>query len=98
MINPQIEHKVALVTGANHIVAPGPIQTGYLTPENEASIAARTPLRRIGRPGIAGTPCTGPYLAASRQRLWCLPWGAEQRRILHSSLAHSRKSNSHAVR
>ena len=33
-----------------NIVAPGPIQTGYLTPENEASIAARTPLRRIGRP------------------------------------------------
>jgi 3-oxoacyl-[acyl-carrier protein] reductase len=33
-----------------NIVAPGPIQTGYLTPEQEASIAASTPLRRIGRP------------------------------------------------
>jgi 3-oxoacyl-[acyl-carrier protein] reductase len=33
-----------------NIVAPGPIQTGYLTPEAEASIAAHTPLRRIGRP------------------------------------------------
>jgi 3-oxoacyl-[acyl-carrier protein] reductase len=33
-----------------NIVAPGPIQTGYLTPEEEASIAARIPLRRIGRP------------------------------------------------
>ena len=33
-----------------NIVAPGPIQTGYLTPEEEASIAVATPLRRIGRP------------------------------------------------
>jgi 3-oxoacyl-[acyl-carrier protein] reductase len=33
-----------------NVVAPGPIQTGYLTPEQEASIAANTPLRRVGRP------------------------------------------------
>lgn len=33
-----------------NIVAPGPIQTGYLTPEAEASIAASTPLRRVGCP------------------------------------------------
>jgi len=33
-----------------NIVAPGPTQTGYLTPEQEASIAASTPLQRIGRP------------------------------------------------
>ena len=33
-----------------NIVAPGPIQTGYLTPEQEASIAAGTPLGRVGRP------------------------------------------------
>lgn len=33
-----------------NIVAPGPIQTGYLTPEAEANIAANTPLRRIGAP------------------------------------------------
>ena len=33
-----------------NIVAPGPIQTGYLAPEEEATIAAGTPLRRIGRP------------------------------------------------
>lgn len=33
-----------------NIVAPGPIQTGYLTPEQEADIAANTPLRRVGRP------------------------------------------------
>jgi 3-oxoacyl-[acyl-carrier protein] reductase len=33
-----------------NVVAPGPIQTGYLTPEAAAEIAASTPLRRVGRP------------------------------------------------
>jgi 3-oxoacyl-[acyl-carrier protein] reductase len=33
-----------------NIVAPGPIQTGYIVPEAEAEIAARTPLGRVGRP------------------------------------------------
>jgi 3-oxoacyl-[acyl-carrier protein] reductase len=33
-----------------NIVAPGPTQTGYLTPDEEASIASQTPLRRIGKP------------------------------------------------
>ena len=33
-----------------NIVAPGPIQTGYITPEALAEIAAHTPLRRIGAP------------------------------------------------
>jgi 3-oxoacyl-[acyl-carrier protein] reductase len=33
-----------------NVVAPGPIQTGYITPEQEASIAAGTPLGRVGRP------------------------------------------------
>jgi 3-oxoacyl-[acyl-carrier protein] reductase len=33
-----------------NMVAPGPIQTGYITPEDEKHIAAGTPLRRIGRP------------------------------------------------
>lgn len=33
-----------------NIVAPGPIQTGYLRPDQEAEIAASTPLRRVGRP------------------------------------------------
>ncbi len=33
-----------------NIVAPGPIQTGYLTPEQEADVAARAPLRRVGEP------------------------------------------------
>jgi 3-oxoacyl-[acyl-carrier protein] reductase len=33
-----------------NIVAPGPVQTGYLTPDEEATIAAGIPLKRIGRP------------------------------------------------
>ncbi len=33
-----------------NIVAPGPIQTGWLTPEREASIDAATPLGRCGLP------------------------------------------------
>lgn len=33
-----------------NIVSPGPIQTGYIEPENEAYIVANTPLRGIGRP------------------------------------------------
>jgi len=33
-----------------NIVAPGPIQTGYITSEQETEIAAGTPLGRIGKP------------------------------------------------
>ena len=33
-----------------NIVSPGPIQTGYITPDAEKNIAAYTPLRRIGYP------------------------------------------------
>lgn len=33
-----------------NVAAPGPIQTGYITPESEAEIAAGTPLGRVGRP------------------------------------------------
>jgi 3-oxoacyl-[acyl-carrier protein] reductase len=33
-----------------NVVAPGPIQTGYITAEEEAKIAAATPLRRVGQP------------------------------------------------
>ena len=33
-----------------NVVAPGPIQTGYIRPDQEANIAATTPLRRVGRP------------------------------------------------
>jgi 3-oxoacyl-[acyl-carrier protein] reductase len=32
-----------------NVVAPGPIQTGYITPEQAAEIAAGTPLGRVGR-------------------------------------------------
>jgi len=33
-----------------NIVAPGPIQTGYITPEQEVEIATSTPLGRVGKP------------------------------------------------
>jgi len=33
-----------------NVVAPGPIQSGWLTPEQETSISAATPLRRCGLP------------------------------------------------
>jgi len=33
-----------------NVVAPGPIQTGYITPEAEAEIAAGTPLGAVGEP------------------------------------------------
>lgn len=33
-----------------NIVSPGPIQTGWMTPEMEASIAATIPLGRVGQP------------------------------------------------
>ena len=33
-----------------NVVAPGPIQTGYITPEAETWIVQGTPLRRVGEP------------------------------------------------
>jgi 3-oxoacyl-[acyl-carrier protein] reductase len=33
-----------------NVVAPGPVQTGWLTPAEEAEIAKKTPLGRVGRP------------------------------------------------
>jgi 3-oxoacyl-[acyl-carrier protein] reductase len=33
-----------------NIVAPGPVQTGWLRPDEEAEIARKTPLGRVGRP------------------------------------------------
>jgi 3-oxoacyl-[acyl-carrier protein] reductase len=33
-----------------NVVSPGPVQTGYLTPQDVEHIAASTPLRRIGEP------------------------------------------------
>jgi len=34
-----------------NIVAPGPIQTGWLSPGEETTIGGRTPLGRVGKPG-----------------------------------------------
>ncbi len=33
-----------------NVVAPGPIQTGWLTPNQEKQIASTTPLGRVGQP------------------------------------------------
>ena len=33
-----------------NVVAPGPVQTGYITPEMEEKLSAEIPLRRVGRP------------------------------------------------
>ncbi len=33
-----------------NIVAPGPVQTGWLSPDEEAAIGRKTPLGRVGRP------------------------------------------------
>jgi 3-oxoacyl-[acyl-carrier protein] reductase len=33
-----------------NVVAPGPVQTGWLGPDEEAAIAKKTPLGRVGRP------------------------------------------------
>jgi 3-oxoacyl-[acyl-carrier protein] reductase len=33
-----------------NVIAPGPIQTGYITPAAEMTFAAGTPLRRVGKP------------------------------------------------
>ncbi|QBD82582.1 SDR family oxidoreductase [Ktedonosporobacter rubrisoli] len=33
-----------------NIISPGPVQTGWITPESEQVIAAETPLRRVGQP------------------------------------------------
>ena len=50
-----------------NIVAPGPIQTGYITPEAAADIAAHTPLRRIGAPEDVADVIV---FLASRQAHW----------------------------
>jgi 3-oxoacyl-[acyl-carrier protein] reductase len=33
-----------------NIISPGPVQTGWITPELEQTIAKNTPLRRVGLP------------------------------------------------
>ncbi len=50
-----------------NIVAPGPIQTGYITPENEKIWAQRAPLRRIGKPDDVADVIV---LLASEQAHW----------------------------
>ncbi|MCG8685676.1 MAG: SDR family oxidoreductase [Desulfobacterales bacterium] len=50
-----------------NIIAPGPIQTGYLNPEEESFIAEKTPLRRIGRPEDVADAI---LLLASEQAHW----------------------------
>ena len=55
-----------------NIIAPGPIQTGYLNPEEESSIAEQIPLRRIGKPedvADASIKAFGRTLITSR--CWC---------------------------
>ncbi len=50
-----------------NIVAPGPIQTGYITPESEKEIALTTPLRRVGQPKDVGDVIV---FLASEQAHW----------------------------
>jgi 3-oxoacyl-[acyl-carrier protein] reductase len=50
-----------------NIVAPGPIQTGYITPEAEADIADNTPLGRVGEPEDVADVIV---LLASQQAHW----------------------------
>ena len=49
-----------------NVIAPGPVQTGYITPQQEREIAAGTPLGRVGRPeDIADVAA---FLASSQAR------------------------------
>lgn len=49
-----------------NVVAPGPIQTGYITPDQETRIAESTPLRRVGRPDdVADVIC---FLCSDQSR------------------------------
>jgi len=50
-----------------NVVAPGPTQTGYITPEAEAEIVDKTPLRRLGRPEDVADVIV---LLASEQARW----------------------------
>lgn len=48
-------------------MAPGPIQTGYITPQAVAEIEAQTPLRRMGQPEDVAQVI---LWLASRQAAW----------------------------
>ena len=50
-----------------NIVAPGPIQTGWLSPSEETTIGGRTPLGRVGEPGDVADVIV---FLASRQAHW----------------------------
>ena len=50
-----------------NIVAPGPIQTGYINPDQATSIATQTPLGRVGRPEDVADVIV---LLASEQAHW----------------------------
>lgn len=50
-----------------NVVAPGPIQTGYLTSEMAAQIAREAPLRRVGTPGDVADVI---LFLASQQARW----------------------------
>jgi 3-oxoacyl-[acyl-carrier protein] reductase len=50
-----------------NVIAPGPIQTGYITPELEAQVVAGTPLGRVGRPEDVADAI---LLLASEQAHW----------------------------
>ena len=50
-----------------NIVAPGPIQTGYISPEGEADCAENTPLGRVGQPEDVADVIV---LLASEQAHW----------------------------
>jgi 3-oxoacyl-[acyl-carrier protein] reductase len=50
-----------------NVVAPGPIQTGYITPNHEAHIAEGTPLGRVGEPDDVADVMV---FLASRQARW----------------------------
>jgi 3-oxoacyl-[acyl-carrier protein] reductase len=50
-----------------NVVAPGPTQTGYITPEAEAEINEKTPLRRVGRPNDIADVIV---FLASKQARW----------------------------
>jgi 3-oxoacyl-[acyl-carrier protein] reductase len=43
-------HELAKYGITINIVAPGPVQTGWLRPDQEAEIGRKTPLGRVGRP------------------------------------------------
>jgi len=49
-----------------NVVAPGPIQTGYITPQEEADIARGTPLGRVGHPRDVADVIV--YLASEQAR------------------------------